>query len=333
MNPNKRIPVWERVKRKKRRDRLIRLILIVLLLFAAVNLAIRVPALIKDFNQPFERLPGDKGFTRKLDLSFRSNFLLTSFNEKNKLSDLAVVSYEPVDEKITILHLDFENNFALQRAARGILKDNGIKGLTKYVSIGLAIPIDRYFSVNNSMITNQNLLNVKREIESLSAFLKTFSIKGTLEKNGFKTNASMKEIVDLFWKIRSSSFDENDLTSLEKIKSLSSNEALSLTENLFLDRKILDEAASVAVLNSSGEIGLEGVLVNYLTNIGVSVVEIGSSDEVVEKSFLVKNKERPAIEERLKTIFGFKEEKDGIEFSGDVLIVIGKDSVGDLTLK
>jgi hypothetical protein len=335
MTPARRVSAWEKTRQKKRKNRILKVIFLILALFIITNLAIKVPNLIKSFNQPFDKLSGDDHTEKDLNLSFRSNFLFISVSEEERILDTALLSYEPGEKRLTFVHLDLKRNRVLGRELKNLYKDKGIETLKKYVSRGLAIPVDRYIAVEDRDLSPEYISYIKRGAEDITFFVKVFSAEGIFGSD-LKTDLARMEFINFLWKIRDSSFEEGDNISLEnlKIRTLPNQQLTTLMEDRFLESKILEEGASVTVVNSSGEQGLAGVLTNYLTNLGASVVEMESSEEIVEESFLVIKNSKKSLENRLSYIFDFeRKNKSEVDFAGDILIVLGKDAVEDLTLR
>ena len=206
-----KIPVWEKSKREKRKNRLVRLIILLISAVVLINLAIKLPGIYKQLNNPLPSFSGKDERTQTLDTSFRTNLLLISY-ESNRLVDAAVASFEPSDKKITLLLFDLPNNKNIRLPANKAFRENGVRAISKYVSLNLGIILDRYLALENedAYFTPQSTQSIYKQIRSVSAPLKTLSIRGKLGDD-LKTNFSSRELLSLFWKLRGSELDEKDL--------------------------------------------------------------------------------------------------------------------------
>jgi hypothetical protein len=338
MRATRKPPIWEKAKKEKRRGRLIKIGLLFLLLIIAVNLLIRGPAIFKELRRPFDKLQNDNIRSVDIDFSFRANVLIITYSEHWGLTDIAIISYEPGDKRQSALlfNLEGEANKPLRRAAQKIFREEGIGGLQRFISNSLGVPIDRYgaFAGEDLTFSTKQLLEVKKELESPAVFLKIFPTKQKLSKV-LKTNVTSGDFWNIFWKARGAKFEEKDAIYLKESKegNLQSGEVTSQTNNLFLDRKVLEEGAALTIRNSSGKGGLGSTLEHYLTNLGATVVAVEAGEETQVKTLLVVRNSKPEVEKRLQSIINFKEkEAKAEEFSGDILIILGEDAMQELTL-
>ena len=330
-----KIPVWEKSKREKRKNRLVRLIILLISAVVLINLAIKLPGIYKQLNNPLPSFSGKDERTQTLDTSFRTNLLLISY-ESNRLVDAAVASFEPSDKKITLLLFDLPNNKNIRLPANKAFRENGVRAISKYVSLNLGIILDRYLALENedAYFTPQSTQSIYKQIRSVSAPLKTLSIRGKLGDD-LKTNFSSRELLSLFWKLRGSELAEKDiiLVSDLKVDSLQSEELATLVNNSFFDKNIVEESASITIRNSSGVSGAAGYLTAILTTLGASVIEIETGEQTQEGSFLMVKNSKPKLEKRISSLVKLDKRGRGEEdFAGDVLIDLGKNAVGELTL-
>ncbi|OGY22043.1 MAG: hypothetical protein A2113_02405 [Candidatus Woykebacteria bacterium GWA1_44_8] len=338
VHPARRPLVWGKIKKEKQKGRFLKAGFFVLLLIVGANLFIRGPAVLKELNRPFDKLPDDKTRTVELDLSFRTNLLLFTYSEHWGLTDIAIASYEPDDGRFSVLlfNLELEKNKLLRRKAQKIFREKGVGGLQRFVGSSLGVTIDRYgaFAGEDLNFTPQQFLQIKRELERPTVFFKIFSTKQKLN-NLVKINAATTDLWKLFWKTRSAKFEENDIIFLKVTgeESLQSEETTYQVSGLFLDRKIFDEGAALTIRNSSGKAGAGAVLERYLTNLGATVVAVESSEEIESRTLLVVRSSKPKVQGRLSSIISFDKKKVKEEvFSGDMLIILGEDALGELTL-
>ncbi|HEX7455901.1 MAG TPA: hypothetical protein VF303_00320 [Candidatus Nanoarchaeia archaeon] len=330
-----RVPIWEKTKIEKRRGRLVKLAIFIVAALILTNLVIKLPGIYRDLNNPFPRFPDEKQKTSELDTSFRTNYLLISY-EGNWLQDAAIASYEPEDGRLTLLLFNLPEDKKLRLAANKIFRGGGVEELAQYFGVSLGIVFDRYlaFESEDTYFTAEKALDTHKQLKSTSVVFKIFGLKQELD-NVLKTNMSLSELLGLGWELRSTEFEEGDIVSLSSAGStnLQSEEVASLVNSLFFDRRVIDEAAAVTIRNSSGVAGAGNTLAGILTNLGATVVVVETDGEVSEETLLVVRNKKPTVVKRMSYIFEFKRTASkGEEFSGDILIDLGKEAAGDLTL-
>jgi len=327
--------MWEKSKREKRKSRLIRLIILSVVAIVLISLANKLPVIYREFNNPFPRFAEENKKTQSLNTSFRTNYLLLSY-EANRLVDAAVASLEPLDKKVSLLLFDLPNNKNIRLSTNKVFREGGIEGLDQHVSVSLGIILDRYVAFENDAVrfTSPNIQDTHEQFKSTSVFLRAFSIRRNLDDN-LKTNFSTAELFSLFWKIRSSELDEKNIILVTDInvKDLADEKLSELVNNFFFDRDILEEAATVSIRNSSGVVGVGSALASILANLGAVVVEVDTGEDISEESLLIIRNKKPKIEERISNLLKF-DKKGGNEddFAGDILINLGKNATDELTL-
>lgn len=329
MKPAKpiRTPLWEKTKQEKRKTRLIRLVVLAIFAIIIVNLAIKLPGIYRDINNPFPRFAGDTRENQDLDTSYRTNVLLVSY-EKNRLVDLGIATYEPVDKKTTLIVFDLPSNKPLRLTTNKVFRDGGISNLSTYISNSTGVILDRYIAISDPSVyfTLGNVQKTHGDLNNFLVVFKFFSFKAHLNKV-LKTDLTTPNLISIAMKFRNSRFEKKDTISL------SDQGIQDLADNLFLDRKIVEEGAAVTIRNSSEQPMVGRVLENYLNNLGATVVSVESGD-TSEKSILIVKNKKPQIEERLKAIINVQKRgaKGEDAFSGDLLIIIGKEAASKLTL-
>lgn len=321
---------WKKQKNKNVKKRLLKLVFLIIVIFIAVNLATKIPKIAKFFTQPFDRLSGDKLDNEALDFTYRSNFLLLTYLSDQILLNVALVSYEPKDKNITFINFDLPNNTQIRKRVNSIFRNDGVGQVQKYISLGLFVPIDRYVAVEKVEFSEDYLKKVKEDLKLPSVIFKAAFLDEIFGPK-LKTNMSSKEFLDFLFKLR----DSNGFV-YKKIEtpSLPDRQVLASLQNQFIDNKIIDEGASVILVNGSGQSGLASILKGYITNLGAYVVSIEDLDRPVEKSSVIIRNNKEAIISRIKYILDYeKKTKENNDFSGDILILIGKDAIERLTLE
>ncbi len=327
-------PIWERTKNEKKKGRRIKFFIGVVLTIIIINFAFKLPGLYTEVNTPFPELERDTDKITKLDTSFRTNILLIS-HEKDRVIDLTVVSYEPVDKRLSAILFNLSDYKNIRRLTNEAFRNGGEAALQRHLMVSLGIPIDRYLAFEDPGLKfTRNVIDKSvREIKSNILFFRILSIKRSFNSI-LKTNFSSGELIRLGWTLRSAKFEEKDSVPLtdQNIKDLRVESVSDLTSNLFIDRKILDEGASVTIINASSTPGLGSTLAIFITNLGGTVVTVESAESTQEKSTLEAKNKRGEILTRLKSIITLEEKKVGDKFSGDLRIVIGEDGAEELTL-
>jgi hypothetical protein len=138
------------------------------------------------------------------------------------------------------------------------------------------------------------------------------------------------------WALRGAEYEEKDNFSLtsKDMKNLQTGNISDIAKNIFFDRKILDEAASITVVNSSQVSGVGSTLASYIANLGATVIDVETGEHIEEGGLLVVRNKKSDITKRLKSLIGFREKEasEQEDFSGDLLILIGEDAARELTL-
>lgn len=332
-----KLPIWEKTKQEKRKKKIITYVVLTVFLIMAVNIGIKLPGIYKDLNTPFQNIQKDKTYLESLNTEYRTNILLVSYKDKI-LTDLAVVSYEPGDKKLSALFFNLPKYKNLSVLLNRSFRSSGVEGLEKRIKLELGLPIDRYLAIDGggSEFSYEVVAKVINEIKNPRVFWDVLTMKGRLN-NFVRSNLSTGEMFKIGFIIRGGEYEEaNNYTFGEKdVKNLTDPVITELVRTKFFDRKILQEGAAVTIQNSSGETGVGVNLANFIAGLGATIVTIESSEEIVEQGSVIIKKEKPEFLGRLKSLYRFKEEKAKSEadFSGDVLIIIGKKEAPGLTLE
>lgn len=111
----------------------------------------------------------------------------------------------------------------------------------------------------------------------------------------------------------------NNLTNEQK------STLLSLSFN---DPSIQSENLSIQIINASDVFGQGSRLASFINNIGGSVILVSSPQEALEKSEIIYSKKSYTVD-FLSTYFGFPLRKNKTNQVADVIIVLGKDRIGE----
>ncbi|MEX0621531.1 MAG: LytR C-terminal domain-containing protein [Candidatus Woykebacteria bacterium] len=332
-----RTPIWEKQKSKKKRARIIRLAIFIVILFVLVNLVIKLPGVYKDLNTPFPQLPRTEERNFSVDVSFRTNILLVSFEDENRLVDTAIATYEPVDKKLSVVFFDLGELKKLRIKTNNVFRNQGIDGLEQFVTSGLGVPIDGYLAFEDPTLRfdSKNTAAAVESMKSVVAPFKLISAKGDLN-NTLKTDLTSGQLLKLVFVVRGANYSEDNNFSLtdRDTGNLQTEKIDDLIAGLFFDQKVLQEGAAITIVNASQVIGVGSTLGRYLTNLGANVVGIEAQESVSKETRLIVQNEKPEVTKRLESILKFKKERarDEDQFPGDIQIIIGRDEAEKLTL-
>src|SRR3990167_3143115 len=326
-----RPPSWKSKKARDKKNSLLRWVFLIITALILINLATKVPKIVKFFTEPFDSLPKNGNENTVLDTTYRTNFLFLSYLSGQIVFDAALVSYEPKDKNIIFIDFDLPNNQDIRKKTNSAFRGGGAGEVHKYFSLGLFVPIDRYISVEKVDFSEEYLKNVKKSLQIPVVFSKIFSID-EIFGSGLKSNMSSREFVDWIFKLRDSN-SENFVYIKIPAKSLPNNDVSTLLQNQLIDNRILEEGATVTIRNASAKLGLASILATYVTNLGASVVAVEDASEPVEKSSVIIKNEKNSLTSRIETVFHYeKKAREKVDFSGDILILVGKDAIDELTL-
>lgn len=100
----------------------------------------------------------------------------------------------------------------------------------------------------------------------------------------------------------------------------------ALAEPLFADEAIVEEKATIAIVNGTEVAGLGALAARLVANMGGNVVSVTSKKEQVTVSQIINHKEQSYTYERLAKVLGFGKLTQKEEGISDITIVIGRDS-------
>ena len=326
-----RTPSWKSQKVTDKKNNLFRWVFLVITALILINLTTKVPRLVKFFTEPFGSLPYGGNENTVLDTTYRTNFLFVSYLSGQIVFDAALVSYEPKDKNIILIDFDLPNNPDIRKKTNSAFRNVGVGEVQKYFSLGLFVPIDRYIAVEKVDFSDEYIKNVKKSLQVPVVFSKIFSIDEVFGP-GLKSNMSSKEFLDLIFKLKGSN-SKNFVYIKISAKNLPDNDISTLLQNQLIDNRILEEGATVTIRNASAKSGLASVLAAYVTSLGASVVAVENANEPVEKSSVIIKNEKNSLTSRIETVFHYeKKAREKVDFSGDILILVGKDAIDELTL-
>ncbi len=183
-------------------------------------------------------------------------------------------------------------------------------GKNKNLKDALQVPIEAEIYTN----ININEGNIK---SSFFKFLIPFNIK--------KTNLT---IFDL---IRLSIFTNSVSTNSIYQKDIAVNDNLTMLKSMgvysyFIDQAIAEEKIGLEIVNGAEVFGLGNRLANFLSNIGVNVIMVSTSEKLENDSRIEYYKESYTLRKVFR-VLNFPLKKVESKKIGDVTIVIGKDAL------
>ena len=193
-----------------------------------------------------------------------------------------------------------------------ILKVDDVKG--KNLKRFLQIPLNSEIHTNRE-VRDSNVKNV------FLAFLNPFDAK--------KTNLTYIDLIRLWLFVNSvptSSIYQQEISASDDILAIRSTGVYSY----FIDAKIVEEKASVEIINGTNVFGLGNKLASFLSNIGVNVVMVSTSEKEETKSRINYFGKENYTVKRLSDLLKFKTQMTTTRGLGDVTIVIGKDALKNL---
>ena len=172
----KKLPIWERIKKEKKKSRRIKFFIGVILTIIIVNFAFKLPGIYTEFNTPFPQLENDAEKITKFDTTFRTNILLIS-HDKDRVVDLAIISYEPVDRRLTAILFNLSEYKNIRLISNKEFRNGGEGALQNHLMVSLGIPIDRYLSFEDPDLKFTKIIIEEsvKEIKSNFVFFKLSS--------------------------------------------------------------------------------------------------------------------------------------------------------------
>ena len=302
---------WKTAQKKARLQRKVRLAALTLFLIIAV---IFVGNFAKALHTLFSPLSAQTARTYSWDSNFNLNLVLTT-------KPLSVLSLNPVENKIAILEIP-DNAYIEVPGGFGSWKSGAIyklgeaenppKGaalLKNSFESFLALPIDGIIEVSGQGTVSS---------EQFVKLLRGNPIAAISTLTNSKTDLSPVELVKFVTGVRGVRFDKIQTFNLQDLGLLTEDFLADGTDILvgdpikidallikhFADTKILDEAATIAVLNSTGKSGLAGRKAQIITHIGGNVIIQASFNTKLEKNYVEGDQKYPYTSKRLKQIFG-----------------------------
>lgn len=228
---------------------------------------------------------------QKSNFTGENHFTVSVTSEEDKVS---LVSFAPKSNSIFILNIKEAKN--------------------KNLSSILEIPIDGEINAN-TQITDKNLKS------SFFGFLIPFSVK--------KTNLTAVDLARLWMYSNSvpvNGIYEREISVDEDILKLKSLGVYSY----FIDQAIAEEKIGIEIVNGTEIFGLGNKLASFISNMGGNVVMVSTSEKTEDKSRIDYFGEENYTLKKISRILNLKPNKVEKRKLGDIIIVIGKDSLDKL---
>ena len=258
------------------------------------------------------------------------NLLLVNKNSLNEISQVDLVVFDKVNEKLFTYSIDVnEENFYFNKNV------SSLRYLFKKTSFNqdeLVLAFEKNYGliINHSMVFGNDEFQIyKKTVQGeikISDLGEVLAIKNIGIRNTFLMYSYAKDI------------------NVENKKSSSINSIFQLDKELksiYLDSEIANEKLSISVVNATGVNGLGKRVSRYVSNMGGRVVDVSSRNENLEKSQIIYKGESKSLEYLAnilnienKTEFqeGSNDAKIGYSeiIKSDIVIVIGLDISEDL---
>jgi len=236
-----------------------------------------------------------------VSLIFKAVFIISKsrFDSENRFTisvtndkDLEIISFAPKSQSISVLK---------------------IEGYTKSLNVNsfLKIPIDG---------------EVKSSLKIKDFKVSDLMAKFILNYRNLKTNLTIVDILRLF--IFSKTLPINYIYDKTISISIDASTLDKIVPSLFSDEIIEKENTSIKIVNGTDVVGLGNRLGRLISNIGGNVIMIASSDTAQNLSTISYFGKKTYTVEKINKILGFKLTKLDKKAIADIVIVIGKDSLG-----
>ena len=302
---------WKTAQKKARLQRKVRLAALTLFLIVAV---IFVGNFAKALHTLFSPLSSQTARTYRWDPNFNLNLVLTT-------KPLSVLSYNPIEKKIAILeipdsaYIEVPGGFgswksgAIYKLGEAENPPKGAALLKSAFENFLALPIDGIIEISKQGTdSSEQFVNLLRGNPVTAINILANS----------KTDLSPVELVKFVTGVRGVRFDKIQTFNLQDLGLLTEDSLADGTDILvgdpikidallikhFADTKILDEAATIAVLNSTEKSGLAARKAQIITHIGGNVIIQASFNTKLDKNYVEGDQKYPLTSKRLKQIFG-----------------------------
>lgn len=205
-----------------------------------------------------------------------------------------IISFSPQGKSISILKLD---------------KKIAVKDVSKT----LDIPIDGEVVVSGPVAGNKLTSTLFKATTSFGSELKNLNTIDALKLFLFARGVS------------STSIYERPLSS-----GLSDTQKSTVLLLTFTDPTIYQESQGIQIINATDEFGLGTKMANFISNMGGNVILVSTADKVSNESSISYYQTPTYTVKKLAQYLGFKLKQSDVKEVADVIIVIGKDSLGKI---
>lgn len=222
---------------------------------------------------------------------------------------------------------DGENRFTIK-----VIHNKDLE-IVSFSPIGKTISVLKIEGDGKNLDINRFLeIAVDAEVES-SLNIKDYKVPDLMAKfilsyKDLKTNLTIVDFVRLY--LFSKFLPANYIYNKTISASLDSASADKIINPLFSDEIVEKENSTVKIVNGTEENGIGNRLGRLVSNIGGNVVIIANSDSTVNSSTISYFDKKTYTLQKLTKILGFKLNKLDKKAIADIVIVIGKDSLGKL---
>lgn len=300
---------WKTAQKKAKLQQKIRLAALILFLIITIIL---VGNFFRAVHTLFSPLSIQTKRSYNWDGSFNLNLVLTT-------KPLSVLSFNPIESKLSILeipddaYIEVPGGYGSWKVGAvyklGEADKKGAALLKSSFENFLALPIDGVIETNGQWTVDSGQLVMQLRGNPLNYF----SLLSNL-----KTDLSPVELGKFILGVRGVRFDKIQTFNLEELGLLTADSLAdgtnilkgdpakidALVTRYFTDNKVVEESATIAVLNSTQTSGLAARSAAIITHLGGNVIIQSSFDSSLNKSYVSENQKYPYTEKRLKQIFG-----------------------------
>lgn len=300
---------WKTAQKKAKLRRRVRLASLTLAIIIAVIL---VGNILRVGGSLFSPMSIQTNRTYSWDGNFNLNLVLVT-------NPLAVLSYNPVESKITLLEIPdkayievpggygFWKLGAVERLGGVANPPVGGKLVRDSLENFLALPIDGVINAGVAGSSEQFLAQIRGNPWDI-----------LIAVTSIRTDLSPIELTKFIIGVRGVRFDKISTFNLEELGLLTGDKLADGEDILvsdpakidalilkhFTDTKVLGESATIAVLNATNLPGLAAKTAQMITHLGGNVIILGSFDVVLDKSVVTGDNNYPYTTKRLQQIFG-----------------------------
>ena len=335
-NPARRIYDHHKNRKGSKTKKLTKLFILIVFLFIIGNLLVRLPSLFKNLNKPFDKIQSKLIQEGSINDEYRTNILLFSISSRDNLQDLALASFSPSKNAVSIIRIPISvqsysigtDEFVSLGAAYFAKPyvDSGFDSAYIISKETLAIPIDGYFVFREDRLEfdEKTVRKIKEKLYSPGFFFRFLSYKNYLDKH-MNTNYSISKLWPLSWNFKEISAEKLKVSDLKEAaagKQFKQSDTDNFLRGVILDNSIVNEASLVEVV---GEATVSNLISRVVNNLGGSTINFGDDVHNYPETKVILGSDNSKIAKRVARFIGVEVEKGVVPSGADVQVVIGDD--------